>query len=597
MKIYLTLISTIFLIATQGWAQQPPANLAANFDQDQAQVILNWTPPTIDPGEWIHWDGESADANSVGLTNGGTFRAAARFAAADLEPYSEFTVSHLRFKMYDPDASYTAYVWEGGDGSTPGTVIVTQPFSEIQFGVWKEIELDEPFQIQADTEYWFGYEITHDAGNNPAGADDGPMIADKGGWIYFNNAWSQIADFGLNYNWNIQAKVFSQNGAPTMISARKINIKDYANRMHHNPVDSDWLTCVSNPLPPQPETREDIESYKIYRSDAPADIPPGELIATIPADVDSFVDADNLVGGIRYYYGVSAVYDTGDESQLSNIASAQILFDFEVALGYDDGSPEADLSYGEPGTGLAVRFTSTSQDTTYLKKALFYFSLYPDDMTEFAPFILHVWGVETDGTPGADLIDPIPVTIDVEPEMWLSVDLQVYTIKIEPAASFYVGLIESENSNYLGFDQTTPHYQRTWGWDGVEWSNIADLGVIGDLMIRTIIQQPGTTAIEDELPNPSQLTFHLNQNHPNPFNPSTTISYQIPRQLPIEITIYNATGQKIRTLFNQQQLPGTHTVNWNGLDDLGRSVSSGTYFYRLRAGDVFQDQKQMIFLK
>ena len=79
-------------------------------------------------------------------------------------------------------------------------------------------------------------------------------------------------------------------------------------------------------------------------------------------------------------------------------------------------------------------------------------------------------------------------------------------------------------------------------------------------------------------------TFNLAQNFPNPFNPETEIRFSIEKDGAVQLTIYNNLGQKIRTLFNGSYSAGSHSVVWDGRDDVGQQVSSGMYFYRLNAG-------------
>ncbi|NIW45714.1 MAG: hypothetical protein GWN30_13475, partial [Gammaproteobacteria bacterium] len=69
--------------------------------------------------------------------------------------------------------------------------------------------------------------------------------------------------------------------------------------------------------------------------------------------------------------------------------------------------------------------------------------------------------------------------------------------------------------------------------------------------------------------------YALKQNHPNPFNPSTTIEYQLPRAAEVKLAIYNVLGQKVRTLVNGKLAPGYHSVVWDGRDDRGVVASSG----------------------
>jgi len=90
--------------------------------------------------------------------------------------------------------------------------------------------------------------------------------------------------------------------------------------------------------------------------------------------------------------------------------------------------------------------------------------------------------------------------------------------------------------------------------------------------------------------------YSLGQNYPNPFNPVTKMNFALPRTGDVSIVIYNLMGQQIRTLVSENMEYGFHTVTWNGLDQLGRPVSSGVYFSELRARG-FRQTKKMLMLK
>lgn len=92
------------------------------------------------------------------------------------------------------------------------------------------------------------------------------------------------------------------------------------------------------------------------------------------------------------------------------------------------------------------------------------------------------------------------------------------------------------------------------------------------------------------------LTFSLNQNQPNPFNPSTQISFTIPSAENVSLVIYNALGQEVRTLVNEMKPAGRHSVVWDGKDDGGRMMTSGMYFCKITAGK-FVDTSKMLLMK
>jgi len=88
-------------------------------------------------------------------------------------------------------------------------------------------------------------------------------------------------------------------------------------------------------------------------------------------------------------------------------------------------------------------------------------------------------------------------------------------------------------------------------------------------------------------------TFGLSQNYPNPFNPQTMIEYQLPEECDVRLTIYNVMGQKVRVLVDELKNAGYYKINWDGRDNSGESVSSGMYFYSIKAGD-FGLTKKMV---
>ena len=93
-----------------------------------------------------------------------------------------------------------------------------------------------------------------------------------------------------------------------------------------------------------------------------------------------------------------------------------------------------------------------------------------------------------------------------------------------------------------------------------------------------------------------QDAVELEQNHPNPFNPSTVIRYALAEPADVRLTVYSTLGQEVRTLVNSAQAAGAYSVQWDGRDAFGRGVATGTYIYRLQAGPNVAMRK-MIFAK
>jgi len=107
--------------------------------------------------------------------------------------------------------------------------------------------------------------------------------------------------------------------------------------------------------------------------------------------------------------------------------------------------------------------------------------------------------------------------------------------------------------------------------------------------------EPGTPVEEDLFPEVTRLY----QNYPNPFNPETTISFILTTEDTenTELAIYNIKGQKVRSFeFHPEPVEGRHSITWDGRDDSNKPVSSGIYFYKLKAGEQILTRK-MVLLK
>jgi len=90
--------------------------------------------------------------------------------------------------------------------------------------------------------------------------------------------------------------------------------------------------------------------------------------------------------------------------------------------------------------------------------------------------------------------------------------------------------------------------------------------------------------------------FALHQNHPNPFNPVTSIRFDVPEVSYARMDIYNINGQHVRTLFNRAVEPGYHVVQWDGKSNSGTSLPSGMYMYKLHAGS-YRAVEKLLLLK
>ena len=138
--------------------------------------------------------------------------------------------------------------------------------------------------------------------------------------------------------------------------------------------------------------------------------------------------------------------------------------------------------------------------------------------------------------------------------------------------------ILGQDSIFTGYVVDSPYHFDTSGWITFSPAIIPD--------------NPTSVSGSEAVVN----SYDLEQNYPNPFNPTTTIQYSVQRSSRVELRIYNALGQTIKTLVDGLRNSGRYSVRWDGTDSYGKAVPSGTYFYRITVGG-YTSAKKMIYLK
>ncbi|MDI9525263.1 MAG: chitobiase/beta-hexosaminidase C-terminal domain-containing protein [Candidatus Cloacimonadota bacterium] len=179
---------------------------------------------------------------------------------------------------------------------------------------------------------------------------------------------------------------------------------------------------------------------------------------------------------------------------------------------------------------------------------------------------------------------------------------QARLVRIANAHFVESGTFETGH-NYTLEDDTGTIVFRTTFYDA---DYIGEPIPVGNFNVRVLVNQfnqtPQVTARalsdwsgvpnEDNVATPTRLLG----NYPNPFNPSTTISFTTAKAAPVQITIYNLKGQAVRTWNLETEAGGNHSVQWDGLDDNGLSLSSGVYFYRMFSG-AYSSTRKMVLMK
>ena len=131
---------------------------------------------------------------------------------------------------------------------------------------------------------------------------------------------------------------------------------------------------------------------------------------------------------------------------------------------------------------------------------------------------------------------------------------------------------------------TALHWTNFMFNEGEPWALYSDGEIIVDLV----------TGVEDDPTPLLPRLYALGQNYPNPFNPTTTIPYYIAKPGDVRLEIFNSLGQRVRILNSGYHTTGEHSTIWDGKNDQGLTVPSGTYFYRLQAGSNQQVRKMLL---
>ncbi|HLG32742.1 MAG TPA: FlgD immunoglobulin-like domain containing protein [Ignavibacteriaceae bacterium] len=399
------------------------------------------------------------------------------------------------------------------------------------------------------------------------------LIARQGGAAVFNGWWPQTMNTVFNPVYfgdvGIDVSLLSPPQTPSnIIVARQgedlmLTWDDPALGLNNEPL----------PVPPV---------INIYRN--------GEFLTSLGAGIESYLDND--VYCVAWYeYQFEALIVVGSDTltgppsaPIGNFACEEPVL---VPISYDDGTWEAFYvpSFAWEENKFAVRFTPIAYPTNLRKVET---TVNGNDAFDFTI------QADNSGIPGDTLAGPYRV-YDTDPA---TVGYVAKTLPgIDPPeikqGDFWVVINYLEatpGAPGVGVDYALPIDGRTFYYlSSTGWTSFT----VGDLMITAFVSDmPVGVGNETELEIP--LTFDLKQNYPNPFNPSTIISYQIPQSQMVTLDVYNALGQKVRTLVNGMQDAGHYEAVWDGKNSGGNSLSSGVYLYRITAGNFIKTMKMIL---
>ncbi|MCK4653050.1 MAG: T9SS type A sorting domain-containing protein, partial [Candidatus Cloacimonetes bacterium] len=211
---------------------------------------------------------------------------------------------------------------------------------------------------------------------------------------------------------------------------------------------------------------------------------------------------------------------------------------------------------------------------------------------------------------------------DMRYARWDGSDWIITTIGENYAGAFNSLALDSQDFPHIAYYKALGSNWNAWYkyWDGSNWHNeVVNQPMGGGWYCRIALDSQEhpriayfdqnaydleyaspiiPVGIEDEMTTCTDNSSIVLTNYPNPFNPTTTISFSLTTEITenTELIIYNMKGQKVKSLVNEKLDAGAHHVLWDGKDDQNKPVSSGIYFYKMKSGN-YTSTKKMILLK
>ena len=381
-------------------------------------------------------------------------------------------------------------------------------------------------------------------------------------------------------------------------------------------------------------TTAGVTGYNVYRKVNDGAF---QLVGKAGSGETSYTD-QTVFNGVRYTYTVSP-YDMDNEAGTALENSAMAVRNNAVAA---DGTPVLGLFGADSRVGyddffiFADHFGLSAGAEAYEPA----FDLSPNNQIDYDDFFVFadnfgkaiqvagkvvptMAGLNSDARFYLDAGLELPrvgedMTIAVSLEEFVEVKAYGLTVAFDAELLQFVGT--NVEDNILGESELSTPQAIARGEGEIYVAAFGDVASQGDLGLELIFRakseieasyiEISSGALQDGSYGLNQITtpasvrietrpdvYALQNNYPNPFNPETTIKYQLPEAGEVTLEIYNMLGQVVNTLVNDYQTAGRYVIQWDATNNNGQSLSSGVYFYRISAGEEFHSIKKMLLLK
>ncbi len=449
----------------------------------------------------IYHDG-GYSGSGIGREDGGAmnFSVAARFTQDDLSDHYGKLLTDVRIYVQEGGGNdVTILIWEGGSLSGPGNPVYEKNISsEVVLDSWTIHKLTDPVVLQEDNEYWIGYNINA-TGGHPAGHDAGPMVQDKGGWIFWDNQWYQLSDFNFGYNFNIRGRLEE--------------IQEFEDEivLRHFVPDEDTLTSWNW-----------IRQFE--------DDTPDKFLGLIHGYNHRLDRAMAVAFDIPYGFGNSYLREVRIWWALKNDEVSDETYLLEILDGTHSHGPNTSID--------------PIHSTVYPLSEI---NAVNNDREAFDPALVE---------PTIYTIDP---PVSVPSTFFVSVYFGEYNMEEgEWLAGIAATLDQKEGSIFSNWLLTNDG-----NWETIYFPTIFGDERSPDMYIEAVIAGEDVVFVDGSDHPEVPLHFALRQNYPNPFNPSTVIGFHLPASGFVTLKIYNVLGEEVATLVNEERIAGSYEVTWD----------------------------------
>ncbi|MCD4818120.1 MAG: immune inhibitor A [Candidatus Cloacimonetes bacterium] len=509
----------------------PPENIQANTNDDNT-VTISWSAPGSTPPDpgWYSYFGELSHLS---------WSVPERATKFDLAENATYYISSAKHTFYEhssyPWGDDTTFKFKIYDGEGVNVLYESDTMDALQYPNETEVTFD-PVEITGS--FYLSIAPTNGETGMPSSAANESeashgYVGEAGAWTLGTLEWASF-----------------------------VYVTDQTGRA----IDFDTQNTT---------TRDEPIGYKIYHSEVQGG--DYDLIGETDATTLEYTHNDPI-SGIYNYYVLTTIYEVGD-SPYSDEVSAFVEPDMNE-LSFDDGTCEGTFDVNMPNQAL-VRFIPLEQVDN---GGIYFFKFYINEEGS-GQVVVRIYFEGDNGLPEANPIYTALISGDEVSIGWNYIAIDPYVELTEIGAPVFAGILAMGGSPGYGLDTNS---------QGQTYVGISSSQMVvsdqGNAMFRLIGNFDGSDSGENIIV-PEKVTI---SNYPNPFNPETTIKFNIPEDGSVSLKIYNMKGQLVKTMLNDKIKAGHQELTWGGNDNNGNSVASGLYFYKLNTESKVITKKMLL---